>query len=57
MNVYSLSYAPIVSLTSQYPSFAFFPLCRSSAKHPHFALPEASYHSPAACGTAIREQT
>ena len=42
--------------TSQYPSLGFFPVCRSSPKYPHLALPEASYHSPAACGMSIREQ-
>ena len=34
-----------------------FPVSQSSPEHPHFALPEASYHSPAACGMAIHEQT
>ena len=34
-----------------------FPVCRSSPKHPHFALPESSYNAPAASGMVIREQT
>ena len=56
INAYSFSYVSY-HLTCRYPSLVLFPVCRSSPKHPHFALPEVSYHAPAECGMAIREQT
>ena len=42
----SLSFSVSYHLTSQYPFLVFFSACRSSPKHPHFALPGTSYLSP-----------